>query len=369
MPAVTAAAAAGYSVAVIAPGNAAEAVSVPGVSVVPCESLRSVIAWLGSRLPALPASRRLAGVDAASRLSGLPQVLLALQAAAAGGHHLCLTGPPGSAAAGVAAGLRALMPVPGTAEAREIRAIWSAAGIAPEGHGPDLLAPWRAPHHTVTMAAMAGGGSGIARPGEAALAHGGALFLHQAPEFSRQVLTALRQPLTNGQITVARGHVITRFPARLTLIAAMSPCPCPGTDSCECSPLAARRYRARFAEALGSFVSIRVPVTLSKPAGAIAAEPSAWADQVAEARDRGRRRYRDRPWTRNGDVPAAELARSWPAGAGVFAEAARLTDLGRISRRGAVQVARLAWTLADLAGQPRPGDAECGQALGLALST
>jgi magnesium chelatase family protein len=368
VPAVAAAAAAGYPVAVVAPGNAGEAVSVAGVSVVPCESLRAVVAWLGGRLPALPAWLcRQAGAGAASLLSGLPQVLLALQAAAAGGHHLCLTGPPGSAAGGVAAGMRFLLPAPGAAEAREVRAVWSAAGIALEGDGPDLQVPWRAPHHTVTMAQMAGGGSGIARPGEAALAHGGVLFLHQAPEFSRQVLTGLRQPLTYGHIQVVRGGLVTRFPARFTLIAAMNPCPCP--EGCGCSPLAARRYRARFDEALGSFIGIRVPVTPGEPAETVTAGPSAWADQVADARDRARRRYRGRPWTRNADVPAAELARSWPAGTGALAEAGRLTDLGRISRRGAARVARLAWTLADLAGQPRPGDAECGQALRLYLGS
>jgi len=183
------------------------------------------------------------------------------------------------------------------------------------------------------------------------------------------VLTALRQPLASGHVAITRSGVITRFPARFTLIAATAPCPCAAGAGCQCTPLQTRRYRARPGSELGSYIAIRIPVSAQVTRCRRRAEPEVWAAQVADSRDRARYRLRGTPWHLNAEIPGSELARSWHPGPEVFAAVARAVDLGQISSRAVMQVARLAWTLADLAGKTRPGTAECAQALAFHLGT
>ena len=236
LPALLAAAAAGCTRAVVAAQNAAEAVTVPGMAVVPCHSLQEVLAWLRGQpfppLPAGPAGESVApspDVPPVPGLAGLgvpPLTRLALEAAAAGGHHLCVTGPPGAAIPALAAGLTALLPPLDPGEAVEVTAVHSVAGLLASRRPLITCPPLRSPHHTVTPAALAGGGAGIIRPGEAALAHRGVLFLQDAPEFAAGALRVLRQPLQHGEVTVARGGSTVVFPARFILVAGMAPCPC-----------------------------------------------------------------------------------------------------------------------------------------------
>src|SRR6266700_732740 len=147
----------------------------------------------------------------------------------------------------------------------EATAIYSAAGLLGSGHALITRPPFRAPHHTAARAAILGGGTGIIRPGEAALAHRGVLFLHDAPEFPRDVLTSLRQPLQHGEITVTRAGMTARFPAKFTLIASTAPCACGGRPDRACSTLQARRYRARLAGELGSHIAIFLNITPPGP--------------------------------------------------------------------------------------------------------
>ncbi len=192
-------------------------------------------------------------------LAGLgvpPLTRLAVEVAAAGGHHLCVTGPPGAAIPALAAGLTALLPPLSPAEAIEVSAVHSVAGLLTSGCPLITRPPLRSPHHTATPAALAGGGPGITRPGEAALAHRGVLFLHDAPQFAAEALRVLRQPLEHGQVTVARGGRTVMFPARFILVAGMAPCPCGAWPGCECPALRVRRYRARFTSVLGSYIAI-----------------------------------------------------------------------------------------------------------------
>jgi magnesium chelatase family protein len=132
-----------------------------------------------------------------------------------------------------------------------VTAIHSVAGLPPSGCALVTRPPYRRPHHTAIRAAILGGGSGIIRPGEAALAHRGVLLLDDAPEFAVDVLASLREPLTSGEVMVARHGLIARFPARFTLVAGMRPCPCGGQPGCACTPFQVRRYRARLASQLG----------------------------------------------------------------------------------------------------------------------
>jgi len=203
LPAVLAAARAGCTLAVVPELNAAEAVTVPGVTVIPAGTLRDVIAWLraGSTAahPAMSADPPRPSPEARppGNLAGLsmpPVVRLAVEACAAGGHHLGLAGPPGAPIPAIAAAVTALMPPLSSEEMLEVTAVWSAAGLLGPGRAVITRPPLRTPHHTISPAALAGGGAGM-RPGEAALAHRGVLFLADAPEFPRALLSMLRQPL------------------------------------------------------------------------------------------------------------------------------------------------------------------------------
>jgi magnesium chelatase family protein len=254
-----------------------------------------------------------------------------------------------------------------------VTAIHSVAGLLSSGHPLVARPPLRAPHHTATRAAILGAcGQGITRPGDAALAHRGVLFLANAPEFAADVLAALRQPLQAGEIVISRGDSIVRLPARFTLIAGVAPCPCGGRPGCACTLLQARRYRARLAGHLGSWISLWLQVTPSSLADEGGQDNTEDSDalsvaRIAAARDRARRRLRDTPWQLNADIPGAELRRAYQADAEALAPLRRAVDLGEISQRAMDQVLRVAWTLADLAGRGRPGAQDCGQALALQL--
>jgi magnesium chelatase family protein len=372
-PALHAAVRAGCTRAVVAVPNSAEAVMVPGLTIASCESLRGVLAWLrGQPLPeqtavqAVAAPAPAAGVRPVTSLAELvvpAQVRLAVEATATGGHHLGLTGPRGTRIPALAAAVAGLMPALSPGEVTEVTAIHSVAGLLGSGHALITAPPLRAPHHTATPAAIAGGGTGPIRPGEATLAHRGVLFLADAPEFARGVLDVLRQPLRDGEITIAR-HGST---ARFTLIASMSPCPCGARPGCACTPVQARRYRARLAGTLGSYIPVWLTITSSSPSCGQPPGGDGGAGRVAAARDRARHRLRDTPWQVNADIPGADLRRYWPPPAEAAAPISRAADLGEISMRTADQVIGVAWTLADLAGRDRPGPADCGQALAFHL--
>jgi magnesium chelatase family protein len=368
LPAVLAAAAAGCTQAVVAPQNAAEAAMVPGVTAIGCASLQQVRAWLrGDPIPAPPAGSTPA---APAGLAVRPAVRRALEASAAGGHHLGLAGKPDTAIPALAQTVARLLPPLGHDEAIEVAAIRSAAGLLPPWQAPGTRPPYRAPHHTMTRAAAIGTGGRDNWPGVAALAHRGVLFLGQAPEFGRDVLAALRQPLHDGQVSITRGTSTVSFPAKFILIAGVSPCPCAGQPGCSCSGVQARRYRARFTSGLGTYVSLWLHI--ARPGLSAARRPCAGTEavsaaRVAAARDRAAHRLRGTPWQINGDIPAAELRRSYQLPPAALAPILRAIDLGQVSHRAAHQVIAVAWTLADLAGKARPGAQESSDALAFCL--
>jgi len=206
-------------------------------------------------------------------------------------------------------------------------------------------------------------------------------FVDEAPEFSRDVLDGLRQPLESGEVLVARAGVTARFPARFTLILAANPCPCAGAATagtgraaCSCTPLARRRYLSRLSGPLLDRVDAKIeflPVRRSELlSDRTFTEPSAVvAGRVRQARDRAAARLAGTPWRLNAQIPGSELRRKYAPDAAALAPLERAMDLGRISARGADRVIRLSWTLADLAAIQRPGAAEVGYALGLWLGT
>jgi magnesium chelatase family protein len=274
--------------------------------------------------------------------------------------------------------LPTIMPALDRAAALEVSAIHSVAGSLKADRPLVTEPPFCAPHHTATKAAIVGGGSAILRPGAASLAHHGCLFLDEAPEFDRNVLDALRQPLESGQVIIARSGLTARFPARFTLVLAANPCPCArataGGAGCTCTPLVRRRYLAKLSGPLLDRVDVKVqflPVSRAELLSdrQLTETSAVVATRVQQARMRAARRLEGTRWRLNAEIPGSELRRSFRPAPCALAPLERAMDRGQVSARGADRIIRMAWTLADLAAQARPQLDEIGTALGLWLGT
>ena len=401
LPAVAAAAAAGFRAVAVPTENAPEACLVPGMRVLAAPTLAALLEWLrglvqpgeGDRAPAdvarlleggispgavLPRGAG-SGADAGRDLAdvvGQPAARRAAEICAAGGHHLLLLGPPGVGKTMLAERLPTVLPRLEPDAALEVTAIHSIAGTLPEGSPLLTEPPFCAPHHTSTRAAIVGGGSGAIRPGAASLAHRGCLFLDEAPEFSRDVLDALRQPLESGEIVLARSGLTARFPARFTLVLAANPCPCASAAAtraaCTCTPLVRRKYLSRLSGPLLDRVDVKAEFLPVGRAELLSdrkfTEPSSVvAERVAAARERMAFRLRGTGWRLNAEIPGRELRRRYAPAPGALRPLERAMDLGEISARGVDRVIRLSWTIADLGGVSRPTVAEISYALGMWL--
>ncbi|MGG8408814.1 YifB family Mg chelatase-like AAA ATPase, partial [Streptomyces sp. 12297] len=317
--------------------------------------------------------RRTEALDLAD-VAGQRAARRALEVAAAGGHHLFLSGPPGAGKTMLAERLPGILPPLTRQESLEVTAVHSVAGILPPGEPLVTAAPYCAPHHSATMQSLVGGGNGLPRPGAVSLAHHGILFLDEAPEFSTKALDALRQPLESGQVVIARAAGVVRLPARFLLALAANPCPCGRHtlhgSGCECPPSAIRRYQARLSGPLLDRVDLRVeaePVTRSDLLGhgGRGESSAAVAARVREARARAAARLDGTPWSINAEVPGHELRTRWRAGPGALAQAERDMERGLLTARGLDRVLRVAWTIADLGGRDRPGPPDVAVALEL----
>lgn len=379
LPMVMSAAQRGIGRVFVPEPQAREAAMVPGVVVMGLRSLAQVVAELqGEVIPEAPpvaeaaprrlltwrGEHRLEEVDLAD-LVGLEDVRYAVEVAAAGGHHLLLSGPKGSGKTSIAERIPGLLPDLTREEAVELAAVRSLAGCLDPGAPLPSRPPFTAPHHDATKASLVGGGSGQVRPGEISKAHTGILFLDEFPLFRSDVIDALRQPLESGEITVARAEESAVLPARTLVVLAANPCPCgnyhptTGNDRCSCGERERRAYRERVRGPVTDRIDITrhlVPVTtgLADPLASREATAPVRA-RVERARARQAERYDGRSWRLNAQAPGPVLRREWP----IEDRARQLVEerlwKGQLSHRGAVRVERIAWSVADLAGHDRPG--------------
>jgi magnesium chelatase family protein len=372
LPAVLAAKREGWPAVVVPVDNLAEASLVDGIDVWGARTLGQFQSWLAAkeqldvRIDAPPSAPE-ESVDLAD-VVGQTQARYAVEVAAAGAHHLMMTGPPGVGKTMLAQRLPGLLPPLTESESLEVTAIHSVAGLL-SGRTPLITRPpFVAPHHTSSVAALVGGGSGMARPGAVSRAHRGVLFLDECAEIGVSVMESLRTPLEDGEIRLARRDGVACYPARFQLVLAANPCPCAPSDprDCICTSNEKRRYLGKLSGPLLDRVDLRVEMHSAR-AGAFAAEEGESTarvrDRVAVARAAAAQRWAPHGITTNAEVSGALLRRKFRLAAAAMEPLRLALDRGVLSIRGMDRTLRVAWTLCDLEGRTSPGPSEVSTAL------
>ncbi|MDP1809261.1 MAG: YifB family Mg chelatase-like AAA ATPase [Actinomycetota bacterium] len=353
---------AGSSGIIVPAENAAEAAIVTGIDVIPVSSLAQAARFLSDDIVIEPAvsgnrstERGAEQVDFAE-IRGQLEARRALEIAAAGGHNVLMVGPPGSGKSMLARRLPTIMPPLSADEAIEVTKIYSLGGQAKHGRGLIWTRPYRAPHHTISAAGLAGGGK-QPRPGEITLSHRGVLFLDEMAEFSQSVLQVLRQPIESKIVTISRANGRVTYPADFMLVGAMNPCPCgylgDRQRECACTVGRIRSYRSKLSGPLLDRIDIHIEVPRLSQAelmGTSTGETSAAIkDRVIKARAAQAARFGSKT-VLNGCMSAKQVRQSCSLSESIVSWLARIVERMALSARGYDRVLKVARTIADIAG-------------------
>jgi magnesium chelatase family protein len=369
----------GFERVFVPAADAAEAALVDGLVVIPCATLKAVVDHLlgietiqpyvsGGPRPAYEGDT---SEHDLAEVHGQEEGRRALEIAAAGGHHLLLSGPPGAGKTMLARCLPGILPPLELEEALEVAQVRSLLGEIPSERPLDWTRPFRSPHHGVSMAGLIGGGSGLAQPGEISRAHHGVLFLDELAEFQTPVLQALRQPLEAGRVSITRSAGSVSYPARFTLVAATNPCPCgwagDAIRSCRCTPGGIDSYQRRLSGPLLDRIDLKVGVRRVK-LETLASEPT--GEGSAAVRERvvaARRRQLDRQGCLNAQLKPARLRKLAGLEPASRRTLERWADTRGLTARGFHRAWRVARTTADLDGSAHISEEHILEALGYRL--
>lgn len=367
LPVAVAARQAGLQGLILPPENAAEAAVVSGIPILPAANLSDVVLFLRQEKEIQPFTVDLSNLflqqdglgEDFSEVRGQDHAKRAIEVAAAGGHNLLMIGPPGSGKTMLARRIPSILPPLGFDEAIETTAVFSVGGLLEPGRPLVTVRPFRSPHHTISDVGLIGGGASP-KPGEVSLANNGLLFLDELPEFKKNALEVLRQPLEDGRVTISRALHSLTYPSRFMLVAAMNPCPCGYlgdiTHTCSCTPIAIKRYRSRISGPLLDRIDlhIEVPAVAYRDlADSRQTESSAQiAKRVLQARQVQQQRFIGSKTHCNAQMNARLLKRYCDLDQGGHRMLELAGERLGFSARSYSRILKVARTIADLAGSP-----------------